>query len=443
MTSTASALGRLGRTGSPLARKGAALVVIFALVLLGLAFKDPIKVRLRPGDTITAEFSENYNLTAGLSKVKVAGLQVGIVTGIDYTDAGTALVKMKVDDDAIDALGSKPSARVAPLTILGGQYSVELVRGGTGTFSRATIPVSRTSTPVELDRVLAALPEDTRTATRSLVGRVDKTLRAGGTQGLRNVVKKGPEILPPAGAFLTALQGENPSTDLPSVVTNLQALAAVLDERSGAVSSMLDDLDTTTSLLASRRNQISTMIGQLPTTLDATDRGMMQLKETLDRLDVAAARLRPSIRNVDPLLRELGPTLREARPVVAQLPPILRDARVIVNQLVPTASLATAMVDDVRGPVINRIRGPILDKLDRTWHGTGEYKNSGGGIQAANKFYEEIAFMITNLDRSSMTQDAQGSLLNFQAGVGTSTLQPLALDEALARLIPQLSGANN
>lgn len=427
---------------SPLARKGLVLVGVIALIVIGLAFKNPIKIALRGGDTITAEFTENYNLAAGLSKVKVAGLTVGLVTGVEHTDEGTALVEMKVDEDALETLGSKPTARIVPLTILGGQYSVELHRGGNGNFESRSIPVSRTSLPVELDRVLEALPAQTRKATQRLLGNTDATLRTGGRTELRELLGVAPEVLPPAGTLLESLQGEQPGHDLPTIVTDLQDMADALDSRDAEVASILDDLDTTTSVLAGRRHELTRAIGDLPETLTATDRGLDRLHGTLVRLDESTEKLRPAIRALDPLLAELAPTLKEARPVLDQLPPIVRDARVVVRGLVPSVAHATRVVDNVRGPVIERVEGPILDKLGRTWRGQDEYKESGGGVQADNKFYEELAFMIANLDRSSMTQDAQGSLLNFQAGAGPATVEPLGLDAQLAALIPQLEAMN-
>jgi phospholipid/cholesterol/gamma-HCH transport system substrate-binding protein len=432
------------RTLSPAARRGAVFLLVVAVVVTLLAFKSQIKNHFRGGQTIQAEFAQNYGVVPHLSKVKVAGLQVGVVTGVEETDDDTVLVSMKVDDDAIDSLGSNPSARIAPLTILGGQYSVELRRGGEGDFDGDTIPIENTSTPVELDQVLEALPSDTRKATRGVISGANDNLGHGGTDGLRSLAEIAPRVVPPAGTFLEALQGHHPGHDLASIVTDLQNLAHVLDLRRAYVDGILGDLDTVSGTLASRDSEIASTISNLAGGLGATNDGLRRLNATLDRLDVVATDLRPTVDELDPLLDELQPTLREALPTVRKLPSTLRDARVVVRQLVPTSEVATRVVDELRGPVIDRINGPIVDYLAHTWHGKkgGPYSRSGGGIQADNKMYEELAYMIVNLDRSSMTQDAQGTLLNFQAGVGTSTLQPLALDEALALLVPQLNGGD-
>lgn len=425
------------------ARAGAVFIAAVALVLVGLAFKNQIKLALRGGETVTVEFDGNYGLRAGLSKVKVAGLQVGIVSDVSYDD-GKAIVELKVDDDAMDALGSEPSARVSPLTLLGGQYSVELVPGGRGEYDGAVITADRTSTPVELDKVLSALPSDTRTATQGMVGKLADTLEQGGRDGLEDVLDAGPKVLPDAGTVLESAQGNRPAHDLNDVVTGFQGFADTLAQRRAQLTPILDDLATTSDVLADHSGDLAATVEKLPGALDAADEGLGRLDGTLSLLDASTDELLPTVRRLEPLLDTLGPTLRDARPVVADLPPLLRDARATVARLVPLVDNGQAVVDDVRGPVIQRIDGPILDKLGRTWHGKadGPYRHSGGGVQADNKFYEEIAYMITNLDRSSMTQDAQGSLLNFQAGVGTSTLQPIGLDEALANLLPQLRGDN-
>lgn len=444
LSSLGSAAGAPFRLLSPAARKAVVFLVVVGVALTALAFKSQIKNHFRSGETVQAEFAQNYGLVPHISKVKVAGLQVGVVTDVEESDGDTVLVSMKIDDDALDSLGDNPSARIAPLTILGGQYGVELTRGGAGEYDGAVIPVRNTSTPVELDRVLEALPRDAREATQGVLDRTGKALRRGGADGLRSVTEIAPEVVPDAGTFLVALQGHRPGHDLATIVTDLQNLAHVLDERRSYVDGVLADLDGVSATLAARDDEIATTIDNLSGSLDVTDEGLRQLSTTLDRLDVVATDLRPTVDELDPLLDELQPTLREALPTVRRLPSVLRNARVIVRELVPTADVATTDVNYLRGPVIDRVNGPIVDYLANTWHGRkgGPYSRSGGGIQADNKMYEELAYMIVNLDRSSMTQDPQGTLLNFQAGVGTSTLQPLALDEALALLVPALNGGD-
>ena len=60
---------------------------------------------------------------------------------------------------------------------------------------------------------------------------------------------------------------------------------------------------------------------------------------------------------------------------------------------------------------------------------------------ADHKFYEELAYMATNVDRASMSQDQRGSTLAFQAGVGLSSLSGLPFDlESLVSLALDQAG---
>ena len=148
------------------------------------------------GKTVTAEFANSYKLQAHDSTVKEAGLEVGTVTKVAYTDHGTAMVTMKIDDDAMDSLGSHPSARIEPRTVLGGRYVVELHPGGTGSFD-GSIPLAQTAQPVELDRVLEALPTNTRKALRGLVGEAGPTLTKS-KKSLHGLLEEAPKVLKPA-----------------------------------------------------------------------------------------------------------------------------------------------------------------------------------------------------------------------------------------------------
>lgn len=421
-------------------QKGLAFLVAVGAALALLTFKAPIATMMRQGETITAEFSGNYQLIPNETKVKLAGLEVGVVSEVDYTDQGTALVSMKVDETAVDSLGSRPSAQVAPLTVLGGQYAVELQRGGTtGPFEGESIPVTRTRLPVELDRILESLPQPTRQSLQDLVGRLGGTLERGGRNALRDLVTRAPGTLRPAGEVLQAAQGTRPEVDLPQLVTNLHATAETLAADDAQLGDIVESLDQTTIALARNTQPLADSIGALPNSLRSTRAGMAGLRGTLTRLTVTAQSLRPAARQIDPLLRDLNPVLVEARPVMQRLRPLMVDARPLVRQLVPVTRRGTEVLGDLKGPVLQRVNGPIAHTVMNTWRGTGPYRNSGGGMQADHKFYEELAYLVTNLGRASMTQDAQGSLLGFQVGANTRSV--VGTPFTLANLLKQMHKA--
>lgn len=421
---------------------GAIFLVVLVAVGVLLYVKPQFMTWFQSGRTITAEFSQNYHLTADKTPVKVAGLDVGVVTGIEDTDHDTVLVSMKVDESALDTLGPVPSALVTPMTILGGRYGVELKRGGgQGGFAGSFIPRERTATPVELDRILEALPAPTRESLQHTVTDLDQTLGNGGRDALRDLVSDAPSTLGPGGDVLGAAQGTRPGVDLPQIVTNLETVARTLSVPQGQLTAIIADLHDTTAVLAAQSRPLAQSIDALPATLRATRAGVTDLGGTLDKLTATAPTFRPAAQQLDPLLRQLTPVLASARPLVADLRPLLQDARPTVDELVPLSQRGTQVLNDLAGPVLQRVNGPITSTVLQPWQGSGPYKDSGAGpngpvAQRNHKFYEELGYLVANLDRGSMTQDAQGSMLGFQVGVSPATLAgvPLTLDNLISAM---------
>lgn len=441
-----SALGRLGGRVAVLWRNrprtvymtGAIFLLVAALGVTVLYYKPSIMTALRSGDTITAEFPSNYHarLWPNETKVKVAGLIEGVVSSIDYTPQGRARVSMKVDQAGLDALGSAPSASVEPITVLGGQYSIDLKRGGhPGTFTGKFIPVQRTHLPVELGQIVEALPGHTRKSLQHVVGELDGTL-TNGQSTVRQLVADAPHTLRPAGAVLNGLRGTDSDSDLSGLVSNLDSTAAQLSHRQGQLDGIVHNLGKTADVLAARAQPLAQGIADLPPALRNAKAAMGDLSGTLNRLNDTSVAFRPAAREVDPLLQRLGPVLDEAQPLLGDLHPALNDLQPTVNELVPTVRRGTATLQPLHGPVLDRVNGPVTHMVMNTWRGSGPYKNSGGGTQANHKFYEELGYLAANIDRASKTQDAQGNALGFQVGANIETPQglPFTLQNLLAQL---------
>lgn len=407
---------------------GVGFVLVVAIVTTLLYFKSSITTVLRSGDTVKVEFTSNPKLTPNESKVTFAGLESGVVSGINYVPHGV-VVSLKVDDSVRDMLGSAPSVVVVPTTVLGGSYSVELKPGGTpGPYNGGVIPPTSAALPVELDKILEALPRPTRDSLRHVVGQSDATLADGGKDALRDLVANAPGTMRPGGDVLRAVQGTRPDVDLPQLVTNLNAAAGAMDRREGQLSDIVTSLRKTTDSLATQSRPLAAGIETLPATLRATRTGMSSLRGTLSKLRSTADSFRPAAQEIDPLLQRLDPVLVKARPLLDDLRPLLDEAYPTVQQLVPTVQRGTQTLEPLKGPVLDRVNGPIARTVMNTWRGSGPYKDSGGGMQADHTFYQELGYMVSNLDRASMTQDAQGTGLGFQVGVNTgSVATPLTL----------------
>lgn len=416
-------------------------VVVFAVFMVALFEKQAIFTALSPGDTVRAEFPRDYKLDVNSSKVKIAGTPVGVVSSIEQTARGTEIVSLKVDSGVVDKLGSAPSADIRPTTVLGGKYYISLRSGGAEVpfNTDGVIPLNRTHTPVELEQVLQAFPGDARQGLRTTTAKLDQTLAQGGKDGLRDVLRDAPGTLAPGGQVLDALRGSRPSNDLSSFVTNVDSIANVLTRRDGQLGNVVDNLDTTTNVLAQQSRPLASTVNSLPPVLQTTRAGLTDLGHTLDRVPATADAARPAVRELGPTLSQLDPVLVKTRPVLRDLHPVLDRARPLVQDLVPTGQKGTSVLNDLRGPVLDRVNGPIAHSLMTEWHGKPpKYPNNGGD---GAKFYQELAYLVTNINNGSKVIGPNGYMINFGIGAGSSSVMdaPLGLDQ-LTRNLSSMMG---
>jgi phospholipid/cholesterol/gamma-HCH transport system substrate-binding protein len=345
------------------------------------------------------------------------------------------VLRVKISDEAFRALGSAPGAAIRPTTLLGGRYYVDLVPGGLPGPPEGDIPVSRTHLPVEPAQVAATLQPDARAGAQAAIGDLDATLRNGGDDALRALVADAPSALDPATGVLTGLKGQAPATDLPNLVTNLEATAQVLTARQGQLTGTVENLDAVSAVLDRRSQDVAAALDTLPATLRHTNTGLDALDGSLRELRDTAGPARPIAQKLDGLLAAADPALATARPLVADLRGLLADARPLVADLVPTAQQLTAVSDDVRGPVLDRVNGPILDTVNSPFVGTGAYAGDGADFP----FYKAVGYMFSNLNRSARYTDENGAVVSLEFGAGPGSVAGLPV--SLEQMFSHLAGA--
>jgi len=269
------------------------------------------------------------------------------------------------------------------------------------------------------------------------------TLRESSDE-LGALLRGAPDVLEPGAEVMHAARGRHPERDLHELVDHLDTTAHVLTRTDGQLDGIVADLDSTAATLARHRNDLEMVLEELPITLRQSSRGIDGLAESVADLEQTAQRLRLAAPYLRDLLIELEPTLKVAGPVLRDLVPALRQARPAVRELVPVAQRATGVLRDVRGPVLQRVKGPVMDFLLSPWVGTGHYAESAQGYQADHKVYEEFAYMATNIDRASMGQDRYGSTLAFQNGGGSDSVDGVPFTtEDIVKLALDVTGVTD
>jgi phospholipid/cholesterol/gamma-HCH transport system substrate-binding protein len=419
-----------GKPMSPL-KLGTALIVATVVAGVLVFAKDRISIALSPTSTVKVHLAENYGITPYATQVKVAGIKVGDITDVS-AEPGGVVVTVEADTDLPGKLRTQPSARVRPTTLLGGNYFLDLVPGGTPGELRGDIPKERTTVPVEMDKITRALQPNTLTSLQHDLRSMDGVLSGDSRDQLQNLLADAPDTLGPAGGVLQAARGTNPASDLPNLVGGLERTGQVLSQQQGQLASTIANLSTTSTVLGDRSRDITRTLSELPSTLDSANAGLTRLDTSLNKLKDTADPVRPVAWQLNSTIDHLDPALAKARPLVGNANTLLNDARPLVEDLNPTAKQASAVLDDVRGPVLDRLDGPIKNTVLSPFHGTGHYQNSGSD----RPLYQELAYMITGMDRLAQVTDANGATIGFGIGASAGTLSglPISLEQLLGHL---------
>jgi phospholipid/cholesterol/gamma-HCH transport system substrate-binding protein len=217
------------------------------------------------GKQLTAYFTETIGVYPG-STVRVLGVPVGTVdaiqpqgTQVKVTMTVNSGVTVPADAKAVVVAASVVSDRYIQLTPA---YS-----GGPQLADNATIPVSRTAVPVEVDQIYTSL-------TRFAQALGPNALNKNGA--LSELVKTGAANLTGNGAYLHAMitqfgalsktLGDN-SGNLFATITHLQVFTAMLKANDGQVRLAEQQLADVSGFLAADRQDLAAALNQLATAL--------------------------------------------------------------------------------------------------------------------------------------------------------------------------------
>jgi phospholipid/cholesterol/gamma-HCH transport system substrate-binding protein len=416
------------------------LVLVLFLLLGWAAFqKERLATFFTFGhETVQAEFDQRakligHDLTYD-DTVKLNGVVIGKVTTIEETPQGTMLATFLVDPGTRARLGSAPTAFIQPTLVTDGVQFAGLQTGGDPgkTFTDETIPLNRTRTPVALDDVLREMSSaDAQKGVRASIGQTDATLRQGGSDAIRALASDAPATLNPAGVVLGAFRGTNPDSDLTQLVSGFESLAEAMNQTQGQFSSTVSSLDRTTQALAAGSRPLADAIAIGPDTLRTTRAGLADLQPTLGKIQRTSDDFRPSARKLDSFLHEFGPVLHRSRPVISDLRDVMEDARPLLHELVPTADIGNDTLEDVRGPVFDRVNGPIRDRIYANFVGKNEYKDGSVPIPT----YKELGYLLSGSSNVWKHYDGNNAIARLEAGAGGNSVGgtkfPKSLEEYL------------
>jgi ABC-type transporter Mla subunit MlaD len=285
------------------------------------------------GYTLNATFSNGVNISVN-SPIRIAGVDVGKVIGVGRDGDNTEIeftvgaAGRPIHDDAF--------AQIRPRIFLEGNFFVDLDPGSPSAAemdSGATIPVSRTSTSVQLDEIFTALQSPVRADLSRLLQSFGTALThepsaaedrtqlpevkgKTGAEGLNGALLYGG----PAGRYsaqvTNAFLGTSPG-DLSRLVAGAGRAFGALARREADLEGLIVNFDTFTGALAAQSENLSTTIERLAPTLRIGRKSLASLNSTLPPLRAWAIEFRPAVAELPSLIAAGRPWLAQARPLLS------------------------------------------------------------------------------------------------------------------------------
>jgi phospholipid/cholesterol/gamma-HCH transport system substrate-binding protein len=321
------------------------------------------------------------NLVEG-TPIRIHGFPAGEVESVAAV-GNQAQVRFSVDADHAP-LHDGATVRIGWKSLLG-ERIFEVTDGLPGSPALpdgATVP-GRMPAPVEIDDVLSMLDPPTRQRLVSVVGTLDKRI-GGSTRDVNATLKASGPALDALGNVLRGVGSDGAAVR--SIVTKLDGLVGILDDRDAQVRGTVADLSGAATAVAGQRERIGQVLAKTPGVLDKATAVLGDVPATVDA--------------ASPLLRDLRPAAARLRPVAANLNPLLDDLRPAVDDLRPTLDSASRLLD--RTP-------DLLDDLhDRLPEATGTLKHYAPALEFLRPYTPELAGWMSNWASSMANYDGGG-----------------------------------
>ncbi|MFT4262428.1 MAG: MCE family protein [Nocardioides sp.] len=282
---------------------GAISLAVIALLMLG-AFKAGSLPLIGGGTRYYADFAEIGGLKSG-DEVRIAGVRVGKVDQIKLV-GGHVRVGFRLKTDS--AFGKDTRASIKVKTILGAMF-VALEPAGSGQLAEdAEIPVERTTSPYDVVQAFTGLA--------NTAGDIDTDQLAAALTTLSDLTRTTPESFRQALDGVSALSKTLAAKDeqIGTLLTNLERVSKVLDERDGDLVALMKDADSLFTALVARRDAVHQL---LTSTSSLSQRLTTLIKETKADLNPALTQVQSVLNvleknedNIDESLRLMAPFYR-------------------------------------------------------------------------------------------------------------------------------------
>jgi phospholipid/cholesterol/gamma-HCH transport system substrate-binding protein len=379
----------VGRPGPSYSRVGrvlslgalAAVVLLVSYLLFGG----------KGGSDYQLIFPEAGQLVRG-DQVQVGGVPVGSVKDIALTSDNRARITIHVESSLTPLHeGTVAQVRVPSLSSVANRY-IALTPGPNSNASLAegaTLPASATKQVVDLDQLFNTLDAKTRKGLQGFIqGSAEQY--AGRGRDLGRSTEYFAPALTATDHFFAELVRDQPV--FTSFLVETAKAVTTIGARSGALSSLIENGNSTFRAIGSQQTQLAQGLHQLPITLRQGNRTFAEIPSTFGALKQLVDASKPTTVPLTTLLERLRPLLNTATPAVHNfnvafnqpgpnndLTDLVRSLPALVKSLsTASPSSVTALKESV--PITNFF-GPYAPDLAgtlRTFGQTSAYYDANG-----------------------------------------------------------------
>jgi ABC-type transporter Mla subunit MlaD len=379
------------------------------------------------GYDLKATFSNGVNIAEN-SPVRIAGVDVGRVISTER-DGDSTTVTFTVEGKG-RPIHNDAFAAIRPRIFLEGNFFIDLSPGSPSApelGSGDTIPVSRTSTWVQIDEVLSALQSPVRADLSHLLESYGTALTHEPTpqedltqepevkgktagQALNGGFRYGGDAGRYSAEVTNALLGTEPH-DLSKLVAGSGRAFGALSRHEDDLKGLIVNFDTFTGALAAQSANLTTTVYRLAPTLQNFHSSLVSLNQTLPPLRAWAIEMKPAV-------AELPAVIKAGRPWLAQVRPLLSGKEAggtakLLREGTPGLAGAAQAGKAVALPQLNRISLCTTKVLVPTGNQTIEDQFSTGGPN-----YREFLYTLTDFAGWGQNFDGNGPFLRVQPGGG-------------------------
>jgi ABC-type transporter Mla subunit MlaD len=340
----------------------AAVAALAVLVVLGTGAGDDHKGEYK----VRAIFSNAFTVIPG-EDVKISGVKVGSISGLDVTPDNKAAVILNITEPGFKDFRKDATCTIRPQSLIGERYvectptqpraegdapAPELAKidkgAGQGQY---LLPDSQTIKPVDLDLVGNIMRLPYRERLSIIINELGTGLAANGDT-LRRAVKEANPALQQTDRVLAILAAQNQT--LADLAKNGDAVLAPLARDKAKVADFVVKANTTAQATAERRTALEANLAKLPGFLKELKPTMERLGGLSDQLTPVLTDLHAAAPQINTFIKQLGPfsqagtpaltslgdsavvgdqALLKSKPIVGDLGAFAKDARPTVGNL--------------------------------------------------------------------------------------------------------------